>query len=89
MLQLPQATANGHAAQPSDKGQLRNAAATVLVCEGRRDQPAGSFVGEDEELVQRRVLPGDSPLRVFAALGAGTAVRRPTVALRGHDKFTP
>jgi hypothetical protein len=88
MLQFPQAPANGRAAQPGDQGQPREAATTGLQCEGGGDQPTTPFVGEGEELVQGGVLPGDSRLGMFAALGAGTAVRNPAVILWDHDELT-
>ena len=88
MRQIPQAPANGRAAQPADRGQPRDAATTALLCEDGGDQPTSRFVGEGEELVQGGVLLGDIPLGVFAALGAGTDVRSPAVILRRHDGLT-
>jgi hypothetical protein len=88
MRQIPQAPANGSAAQPGDRGQPRDAATTALLCEDGSDQPTSRFVGEGEELVQGSVLLGDIPLRVFAALWAGTDVRSPAIILRRHDGLT-
>jgi hypothetical protein len=88
MRQFPQAAANGRAAQPGDRGQSRDAATTALHCKDGGDQPTSRFVGEGEELVQGGVLLGDIPLGVFAALGAGTDVRRPTASVRRHDGLT-
>ena len=88
MCQFPQAPAHGRAAQPGDRGQSRDAATTALLGEDGGGQPTSPFVGEGEELVQGGVLLGNIPLRVFAALGAGTDVRSPAVILRRHDGLT-
>ena len=88
MRQIPQAPANGRAAQPADRGQPRDAATTALLCEEGGDQPTSRFVGEGEVLVQGGVLLGDIPLGVFAAPEAGAEVRSPAVILRRHDGLT-
>jgi hypothetical protein len=88
MRQFPQASANGRAAQPGDRGQSRDAATTALLGEDRGDQPTSPFVREGEELVEGGVLLSNVPLRVFAALRAGTDVRNPAVILRRHDRLT-
>ena len=88
MRQFPQAPANGRAAQPSDRGQSRDAATTALLCEDSGYQPTRRFVGAGEEVVQGGVLLGDIPLGVFAALETGADVRSPAVILRRHDGLT-
>jgi len=89
MLQFPQASPNGRAAQPGDPGQPCDAATTTLEREGGRDQATSPFVGAGEELVQDGVSLGDSPPRGFIALRAGTMVRSLPVILRDHDELTP
>ena len=70
VCQFPQASANGRAAQPGNRGQSRDAATTALQCKDGGDPPARHFVGQGEELVQGGVVLGDIPLGVFAALEA-------------------